>query len=279
MLIKCWGSRGSIPVSGREYLKYGGDTTCIEIVTDSGERLIIDTGSGIRELGKKMLDESQTRMHIFFTHFHWDHIMGFPFFRPIYKQGTQIDFYGCVFSKGTIAEMISKTMVSPNFPVNFNEVKAEFKYNDLCKGNFKINSMTITPIYLSHPNGGLGYKFQENGKTFVFITDNELTYKHPGGLDYKDYMEFAKGADLLYHDSEYIEEEYSDKITWGHSIYLDSLRLAMEADVKSFGLFHHNQNRTDDEIDAMVENCRAIIKQNGNSQTCFAVEKGNEIVL
>ncbi|QWR78285.1 MBL fold metallo-hydrolase [Candidatus Magnetomonas plexicatena] len=279
MLIRCWGSRGSIPVSGKEYLKYGGDTTCIEIMTESGDRLIIDTGSGIRELGKKLIEENQTRFHIFFTHFHWDHIMGFPFFRPIYKEGTQIDFYGCVFTHETIEEMISKTMVSPNFPVNFNEVKAEFKYTDLCSGTFQINSMTVTPIHLSHPNQGLGYKFQENGKTFVFITDNELRYKHPGGLDYTDYVEFSKGADLLYHDSEYTEEEYPEKITWGHSIYTDSLKLALEADVKTFGLFHHNQNRTDDEIDAMVENCRTQIKSNNVSTTCFAVEKGSVVEL
>ncbi|MBF0318281.1 MAG: MBL fold metallo-hydrolase [Nitrospirae bacterium] len=279
MIIKCWGARGSIPVSGKDYLKYGGDTTCIEIRPKNGDIIIIDTGSGIRELGKKMLDEKRDKFNIIFTHFHWDHIMGFPFFRPIYNEGTRIDFYGCAFVQGSIEEMISKTMVSPHFPVNFNEVKATFSYVTVCSRSFNINSITVTPIMLSHPNQGLGYKFEEDGKTFVFITDNELTYKHPGGLDYEDYRDFAANADLLFHDSEYMEEEYEAKKTWGHSIYKDSLRLAIESGVKSFGLYHHNQNRTDDEQDAIVEDCQRIIARKNSPLKCFAVYQGMEIVL
>ncbi|MBF0487312.1 MAG: MBL fold metallo-hydrolase [Nitrospirae bacterium] len=279
MIIKCWGARGSIPVSGRDYLKYGGDTTCIEIRTKNDEIIIIDTGSGIRELGKRMVVEKRDKFSIIFTHFHWDHIMGFPFFRPIYSEGTKIDFYGCAFEQGSIEEMISKTMVSPHFPVNFNEVKATFSYVTVCSTAFQIDSVTVIPIMLSHPNRGLGYKFVEDAKTFVFITDNELTYKHPGGLNYEDYREFASGANLLIHDSEYIVDEYEAKKTWGHSIYNDSLRLAMESGVKSFGLFHHNQNRTDGEEDAIVEDCRKIIAEKRSALDCFAVYQGMEITL
>ncbi|MBF0459177.1 MAG: MBL fold metallo-hydrolase [Nitrospirae bacterium] len=280
MIIKCWGTRGSIPVSGREYLKYGGDTTCIEIRSKKDDVIIIDTGSGIRELGKKMLMEKRDKFTILFTHFHWDHIMGFPFFRPIYNEGTMIDFYGCAFDQGSIEEMISKTMVSPHFPVNFNEVKAAFSYVTVCSRSFQINTIAVTPIMLSHPNMGLGYKFVEDGKTFVFITDNELTYKHPGGLDFEDYRAFASDADLLLHDSEYIGEEYEAKKTWGHSIYNDALRLAMESGAKGFGLCHHNQNRTDDEQDAIVADCHRIIAGGKRpSLNCFAVYQGMEIAL
>ncbi|MBF0516666.1 MAG: MBL fold metallo-hydrolase [Nitrospirae bacterium] len=279
MNIKCWGARGSIPVSGRDYLKYGGDTTCIEIRTKDDEIIIIDTGSGIRELGKKLIMEKRDKFSILFTHFHWDHIMGFPFFRPIYKEGTKIDFYGCAFEQGSIEEMISKTMVSPHFPVNFNEVKATFSYATVCSMSFKVNSVMVTPIMLSHPNRGLGYKFVEDGKTFIFITDNELTYKHPGGLNFEDYREFCADADLLLHDSEYIGEEYDEKRTWGHTIYNDALRLAIESGVKSFGLFHHNQNRTDDAQDAILEDCQRIIAEKRSTLNCFAVYQGMEIAL
>ncbi|MCG6553480.1 MAG: MBL fold metallo-hydrolase [Candidatus Magnetominusculus sp. LBB02] len=279
MVIKCWGARGSIPVSGREYLKYGGDTTCIEIRTKNGEIIIIDTGSGIRELGKKVLIEKRTKFNILFTHFHWDHIMGFPFFRPIYNEGTKIDFYGCAFSEGSIEQIISKTMVSPHFPVNFNEVKAAFSYTAVCSASFQIDSITVTPIMLSHPNMGLGYKLIEDGKTFVFITDNELTYKHPGGLTFEEYRVFSTNADLLLHDSEYVAEEYEAKRTWGHSIYNDTLRLAMESGAKSFGLFHHNQNRTDDAQDAIVDDCQRIIAKTGSPLNCFAAYQGMEITL
>ncbi|KWT83452.1 MBL fold metallo-hydrolase [Candidatus Magnetominusculus xianensis] len=279
MIIKCWGARGSIPVSGRDYLKYGGDTTCIEIRTKDDNIIIIDTGSGIRELGKKVFEEKRDRFSILFTHFHWDHIMGFPFFRPINNEGTSIDFYGCAFDQGSIEEMISKTMVSPHFPVNFNEVKAKFSYVTVCSTSFHIGSVAVTPIMLSHPNKGLGYKFVEDGKVFLFITDNELTYKHPGGLDFEDYREFCSNADLLMHDSEYVEEEYEAKRTWGHSIYNDALRLAMESGVKSFGLYHHNQNRTDDAQDAIVGECQRIIAEKKSALNCFAVYQGMVIAL
>ncbi len=279
MIVRCWGARGSIPVSGREYLKYGGDTTCIEIRTKNGEVIIIDAGSGIREFGKRMLNEKRTRFSLLFTHAHWDHIMVFPFFRPIYREGTMIDFYGCAFSEGTLQDIVSTTMVSPHFPVNFKEVKAEFSYNSLCEKSIQIDTVAVSSIMLSHPNQGLGYKFVEDGKSFVFITDNELTYKHPGGLDFKDYVEFSRGADVLFHDSEYVEEEYGEKITWGHSVYKDSLRLAIEAQVKQFGLFHHNQNRTDDAEDEIVLDCQRIIKENNSPLNCFAVYQGQEIIL
>ncbi|MBF0564072.1 MAG: MBL fold metallo-hydrolase [Nitrospirae bacterium] len=279
MIIRCWGARGSIPVSGKEFLKYGGDTTCIEIRTEKDLVVIIDAGSGIRELGKKILEEQRDKVSLLFTHAHWDHIMGFPFFRPIYREGMKIDFYGCAFSHDSLQDIISKTMVSPHFPVNFNEVKAEFSYNDVCNRTFNIDSLAIATIQLSHPNQGLGYKFTENGKTFVFITDNELTYRHPGGLGFDDYVEFCKGADLLFHDSEYVEDEYEEKKTWGHTAYKNSVRLAIEAQVNRFGLFHHNQNRTDDEQDEIVYDCRRILKAQNSHVECFAVYQGMEITL
>ncbi|MBF0537033.1 MAG: MBL fold metallo-hydrolase [Nitrospirae bacterium] len=279
MIVRCWGARGSIPVSGREYLKYGGDTTCIEIRTKNDELIIVDAGSGIREFGKRMLNEKRARFNLFYTHAHWDHIMGFPFFRPIYREGTVMDFYGCAFSEGTLKDIVSTTMVSPHFPVKFDEIKAEFSYNSICNKTVEIDSVVVSSIMLSHPNQGLGYKFVEDGKSFVFITDNELTYKHPGGLDFDDYLEFSRGADVLFHDSEYVEEEYGEKITWGHSVYKDSLTLAIEAEVKRFGLFHHNQNRTDDAQDDIVLDCHRIIKEKDSPLECFAVYQGLELTL
>ena len=115
--------------------------------------------------------------------------------------------------------------------------------------------MTITPIALSHPNQGSGYKFEEDGKCFVFLTDNELGFHHEGGLDYQDYLNFSKGADLLIHDAEYTEEEYKKTRGWGHSVYKDALKLALDANVKKLGLFHHNQERFDDAVEAMVDEC------------------------
>jgi ribonuclease BN (tRNA processing enzyme) len=139
--------------------------------------------------------------------------------------------------------------------------------------------MTITPIPLSHPNQGVGYKFTEDGKSFVFLTDNELMHKHHGGMDFDDYCEFSAGADLLIHDAEYDDDDYKKKKTWGHSTYKDALRLAQEAGVKRFGLYHHNQERSDAQVDAFVKDCKKIIRQNSSGMKCFAVTQDMEIEL
>ena len=279
MIIRCWGARGSIPVSGAEYLKYGGNTTCIEVRTKDDQVIIIDAGSGIRKLGNKLLNENRYEYSLIFTHAHWDHILGFPFFKPIYIKGTHINMFGCPFTQESVRQMISRTMARPNFPVNFENVKGEFSYHGACDNSFAIKSLRVTPILLSHPNQGIGYKFVEDDKSFVFLTDNELTFKHAGGLDYQDYLHFSSNADLLMHDAEFTEEEYKTTKAWGHSVYTDALKLALEAQAKKFGLFHHNQERTDKALDEMVQNCQQIIKANNASLECFAAYEGMEVRL
>ena len=279
MMIRCWGARGSIPVSGPEYLKYGGDTTCLEIRTDEDDIIIVDAGSGIRRLGNRLLAEGRYEYYLLFTHSHWDHILGFPFFKPIYRKETSIHMCGCPFGQGSVKEMIAKVMTSPNFPVDFNNVQARISYQESCQFNFAVHSLNVTPIQTSHPNSGIGYKFSAKGKTFVFLTDNELGHKHPDGLDYDAYVRFAAGADLLLHDAEFTEEEYLTKKTWGHSTYRDALQLALDARVKQFGLFHHNQERTDEALDEILEKCRRVIAACDSSLECFVARMGLEIRL
>lgn len=279
MIIRCWGARGSIPVSGKEYLKYGGDTTCMEVRTKDDEIIIIDAGSGIRRLGNSLLAEDRHQYTMIFTHAHWDHLMGFPFFKPIYAKETRIVMYGCPFAQASIKHMISRIMSPPNFPVNFEEIKAEIIYHESCEDLFSLKSVTVTPIPLSHPDQGLGYKLIEDNRSFVFLTDNELTFKHPGGLNYQDYLGFSANADLLIHDAEYREEEYRKTRTWGHSVYKDTLRLALDARVKKLGLFHHDQDRSDQSIDEILADCQKIIKERNVSLECFAVYQGMEVTL
>lgn len=279
MIIRCWGARGSIPVSGKEYLRYGGDTTCLEIRTGNDEIIIIDAGSGIRRLGNSLLAENRYQYTMLFTHAHWDHLMGFPFFKPIYVQGTSISAFGCPFAQTSIKHMISHIMAPPNFPVNFDDIKTAITYHESCGTLFTLNSMNVATIALSHPNQGVGYKFLEEGRCFVFLTDNELAYKHPGGFDYADYVDFACGADLLIHDAEYTEDDYKRTKTWGHSLYRNALQLAIDAKVKRVGLFHHNQERSDAAVDGIVEDCRKIIREQQASLECFAVHQDMEIVL
>ncbi len=260
MVIKIWGSRGSIPVCGQEYVRYGGDTTCIEIRTKNGRVIIVDAGTGIRRLGKALLAEGLTDCDLIFTHAHWDHVIGFPFFRPLYSGKTRLRIHGCPFAEEFVRAMLGRMMSPPNFPVNYGDLKARIEYSEGCPEAFEIDSVTVHPIDISHPGGGKGYAFVEGGRRFVFLTDHELGHTHPGGLPYEKYVQFCAGADLLVHDAEFTGEEYERHRGWGHSSYLEALGLVMDAGVRQFALFHINQDRTDRAMDKVVEHCRRIVR-------------------
>jgi len=279
MLIRCYGSRGSTPVSGKEYNRYGGDTTCLEIRSENDDIIIVDAGTGIRRLGDRLFAEKRYEYTLIFTHSHLDHIVGFPFFKPIYHEETTINMTGCPTTQGNMKKLLSKAMDAPIFPVPFDTLKAEITYAVECQLKFQIDSIEIFTINLSHPNGGMGYKFVENGKKFVFLTDNELTYRHRNGKTFEDYAEFSKDADLLVHDSQFTEEEYKTTKTWGHSTYLEALDLALTAKVKRFGLSHHNPGRTDSQLEALLQNCREIIDKKKVNMECFALKQDAELVL
>lgn len=279
MKITCWGARGSIPVSGKEYAKYGGDTTCIEVRSKNNDVIIIDAGTGIRKLGTQLITAGETNINILFTHAHWDHLMGFPFFKPIYSNRTTIKMYGCAYTQQSIEKVLSKSMIAPYFPVDFSQLQAAIVPRTVCEEPFTIGPVLITPIQLSHPNQGIGYKFTEDNKTFVFLTDNELTLGHSGGGEYRDYLRFCQDADVLVHDAEYTVEQYKMTKGWGHSVYTDALRLGMEAGVKQFGLFHHNQDRSDADLDRMVDDCRELADRQHARIDCYGAEAGMDIIL
>ena len=272
MYIKCWGSRGSIPVSGKSYLEYGGDTTCIEIRTKSDHIIIIDAGTGIRRLGNSLVKEKKKKFHFIFTHAHWDHVMGFPYFKPLYSKHSEFRMHRCPFHSKFVETILSKVMAPPNFPVKYSDIRAQMHYEESCPTEFEIGSVQVIPIPLSHPNSGSGYKFTEDGHSFIFLTDNELGCVHTGGRPYHDYVEFCAGADLLMHDAEYTPEEYKRYFDWGHSVYTDALKLAFEAEVKRLGLFHLNQDRTDKDMDKIESACRKTIRDRGSKLKCFGVK-------
>ncbi len=279
MIIRCWGSRGSIAVSGKEFTKYGGDTTCLEVRSNSGDLIIIDAGTGIRGLGNKLIREKRRDINLLLTHAHWDHLAGFPFFKPIYRKDFEIKIYGPQSTQVSLKKIISKTMTAPYFPIELEDINAKINFLGMGLKNYSIGSVKIHTIPLSHPNQGVGYRLEEDGKSFVFLTDNELNYRHPYGLEYADYVKFAKGADALYHDAEYRREEYRETKGWGHSMYIDTVELALDAGVKTLGLFHQNQERTDAEVKKIERECLKIIKSRGSKMKCFAVGEGMEIKL
>jgi ribonuclease BN (tRNA processing enzyme) len=279
MRIRCWGARGSMPVSGAKYLKYGGDTTCLEIETADGQLVIVDAGTGIRRLGNRLIKTDRKSYHFLFTHAHWDHVMGFPFFMPLYDKSSHFFMHRCPFHTDFIQKMLTRIMEPPNFPVRYDQIAADIKYLAACPQEFRIGDMRIAPIPLNHPNGGSGYRFEENGKVFVFLTDNELGFEHPGGMERQAYVEFAKGADLLIHDAEYTPAEYRDYVQWGHSSYVDAVGMAVEAEVQTLGLFHLNRERSDREMDDIVARCKKHLKKVSPSMQCTAIATDDEFTL
>jgi len=246
---------------------------------ESKDVLVIDAGSGIRLLGKEFVKNNIFKFHMLFTHSHWDHVLGFPFFAPIYMKRTEINIMGCSFSSDSVREIIAKTMQPPGFPVKFDEIAASFEFGSIRRDKNTIGSIDITPIELSHPNGGLGYKFTEKGRVFVFLTDNELGFIHPGGRSLEEYIQFCRGADLLIHDADYNPQEYKKSKTWGHSTFKQSLELAIAAEVNTLCLFHHNQDHLDADIEHSVSECRRIISSRNLKIKCFAAAECQEIKL
>jgi hypothetical protein len=176
--------------------------------------------------------------------------------------------------------MLSKVMSPPNFPVSFTDVKARIEIEQDCPLTFQIDTITVSRIRLSHPNQGSGYRFvDEGGRSFVFLTDNELDYIHPGGLDVAAYEDFSAGADLLIHDAEFTDEEYNIYKTWGHSSCRSVVDLSLRAGVGKLGLFHLNQDRTDDDMDRITDDCRRIIAERKSPLQCFAVSSDMAIEI
>jgi len=280
MKIKIWGSRGSIAVPGPSTIKYGGNTTCIEVRTREGQMVIIDAGSGLRLLGKKLLKEKDTtEIFLMLTHAHWDHLSGFPFFVPAYLERYTINVYGGPSAKDSLKLYLKHQMSPPYFPVDFSHMNANFKFGNDCPNIGDVGLLEFSAIPLNHPDGGYGYKYTKKGKVFVFLTDNETRHKHPNGRPKEEYIEFCKGADLLFYDSQYTEKEYKLTKGWGHSTFADAVEIGVAAGVKKLGLFHHDPDRSDEDMDARVEECRKLIKKMKSGVECFGAAEGMEIQL
>ena len=280
MKITIWGARGSIPTPGPSTTKYGGNTACIEVSLQDGTMIILDAGSGIKNLGRRIVEDRRvTDIYLILTHSHWDHLIGFPFFKPAYSENYTIHVRGGPIAKETVRRYLEHQMEPPYFPARFNAMKAKFDFTHGIPIVKQIGSASVTPIPLSHPNGGYGYKIQEDEKTFVFLTDNELEYQHEGGKSLADYIRFCEGADLLLHDAQYTDKEYRSVEGFGHSTVSIALELAIRSHAKRFGLFHHDPDHTDEQIDGIVRDITMLLKQKKAGLTLFAASEGRELVL
>ncbi|PIE60941.1 MAG: MBL fold metallo-hydrolase [Desulfobacterales bacterium] len=213
------------------------------------------------------------------THTHWDHVLGIPFFLPLLSHDCRLIAQDRTFDGLDTRGVFGQVMKSPFFPVRLEDYPAQIQFDSSLTGSFSIGSIHIDTIPTSHSKDSLGYKFTENERSFVFITDNELGFAHAQSRHIEDYIAFCDSASLLFHDAEYTDEEYNGKQGWGHSSLSQVLDLAVSAGVGQLGLIHINQNRTDDEMDQMVKQGQQFFEAKQLSTACFGVSCDFEIIL
>ena len=281
MRINFWGTRGSVPVPGKDTSIYGGNTTCLEISLENGSTVIIDAGTGIRLLGDKLLEEKRNKnIFLLITHIHWDHLLGFPFFDPLYHSSSRIFIDGNHNCLKGLKYTFDNRMGDGFFPVKFDDLKAEINYiKRLIRGPLDIDGTIIDSVPLHHPQGGIGFRFKEGDKTFVFITDNELKGKLWEGRTPDVYAEFSRKADILVHDCQYTPDEIGKRKGWGHSDYEAVFDLARKAEVKKVILFHHDPSRTDPQIKNIEDICNEMAQKADSPVEFIAAREGAEFIL
>ena len=281
--VQFWGTRGSIPSPGPATIRYGGNTPCVEVRTSSGWLIVLDAGTGIRELGRSLIERANgapIRGDIFLTHVHWDHIQGIPFFAPLFHRGNHFTIWGSKSIEPALDRVVRSQMSPVVFPVRFEELDARIDFGELADGCRSPNGYEVRAFDVRHPGGALGYRFTENGDSsdaLVYISDNELgtgaTYDTRA--DWRRRLdEFVRGARVLVHDATYTALEYERHRGWGHSTYEDAVQLAIDAGIHTLVLFHHKPERTDDEVDQLAAECRALVERRGGSLRVVAAAEG-----
>jgi len=299
MRMKFWGVRGSIPTPGKHTVRYGGNTPCAELRLDSDELIILDAGTGIRNLGDQLINDGESvNAALLITHPHWDHIQGFPFFKPAFISGNELTIVGTDRKDKSLSEIIAEQMNRIYFPIQLQDLKAKITFVPVKEEqDLEIFDSRVRIMFVNHPGFTVGYRLEYKGKTLVYISDNEPFDRSvaPTLSNFEDIVkekflssgddpnqrvfDFCADADVLIHDSTYTPEEYIDRVGWGHSHYLFTLRVAAEANVKRLFLFHHDQNHSDDKVDDILRKCKKEVKGRGYRFECEAAIENAEISI
>jgi phosphoribosyl 1,2-cyclic phosphodiesterase len=257
--INFWGVRGSIACPGATTVRYGGNTPCVEMLV-GGHRLIFDAGTGIHVLGQSLLSHLPVTGHLFFSHSHWDHIQGFPFFSPAFMEGNEFDIYGGGIPHGvTIEHRLHDQMTQPNFPVPLQVMGANLRFHNLDYGDqVKLGDVTVLTGLLNHPGGAMGYRVSWQDYAVAYITDTE----HLSDRLDPQVLALANQADVLIYDCTYTDEEYNhsktSKIGWGHSTWQEGVKIAQAACVKKLVIFHHDPSHNDQFMDEIERQAIAV---------------------
>ncbi len=285
MTITFWGTRGTIPKPEKNSLKYGGNTSCVSVEMSKDRLFIFDAGTGITKLGEHLIKKGKkhTKMNLFITHPHWDHIHGFPFCKALYVGGNEMAVYGSSHGDISLREVMSGQMKSIHFPITLKEFASRVYFKEIAEGEHKIEGLSVKAINLNHPGVTLGYRVTNTSlKSMVYMTDNEVIPETSPNYDVycrKRLINFLKDADVLIHDSSYFHDEYLTKVGWGHPSILEVLKLAKQASVKKLYLYHHDPDHNDDDVARMEEIGNKYFKDQNVDTKCIAAVEGTSICL
>ena len=292
MRIRFWGTRWSVPTPGPGTVRYGGNTSCVEVRTDSGTLLVLDCGTGVRGLGLRLLEEAADAGGpppagaILIGHTHWDHIHGLPFFAPLFVPGSRWDVFGARGLGRTLDNVLAGQMEYQYFPIGLDEVNAEVRYHDLVEGVFEFGDATIRTQYLNHPALTLGFRIEADGATVVYASDHEPHdaslagggLPRLGSADAR-HAEFLADADVVVHDTQYDAAGYPAKVGWGHSTMEYAVTLAGASRVGRLVLFHHDPQRDDDAVDDLLGRARALAASEGTALQVDAAAEGSVLEI
>lgn len=287
MLVRFWGTRGSIATPGEGTIRYGGNTSCVEVTSDAGDIILIDAGTGANALGKALTDQGRAkRGHILISHTHWDHIQGLPFFAPLFAAGNEWHIYGPRALSHSLRDILAGQMDYAYFPVALNAFAANVQFHEVVEGGFTIGDVRVTTQYLNHPALTVGYRLEADGASVVYASDHEPHSPHAGEgrADEAEsgdlaHIEFIRDADLVIHDAQYTADEYPEKLGWGHSTIEYAVDVAIAANVRQLALYHHDPARTDEAVDGLIEAARQRVAKLGADLVVTGAAEGGAIEL
>ena len=280
MIVRVWGARGSLSAPGPATVGYGGNTSCVELELADGTTLILDAGSGIRELGQRLVERDPGVLHICLTHLHLDHVEGLGFFAPLWRAGWKLKFWGPPSPTATLRQRVSRYLSPPLFPIGLSEAPAEATFEDVPRDPWRIGSAIIEAQTVEHRGPTLGYRIEEEGRVLAYLPDHE-PYLTAGLEDEPKWISgwaLAASADLLLHDSQYTNDEYeSGRLGWGHSSVDHAAAFSRAAGVRQLGMFHHDPMRSDRELEALYDRVAEIVRD--DQERPLIAREGLEIAL
>jgi phosphoribosyl 1,2-cyclic phosphodiesterase len=288
MRVRFWGTRGSCPTPGPSTVRYGGNTTCVEVRTEDDHLIILDAGTGIRELGRALVAGANgDAIHgdVFFSHAHWDHIQGLPFFTPAFQSGNHFRLWGAPALLRSLEVVLRQQMSPVVFPIAFDALHARMDFLELAQHRFEGNGYDVRATNVRHPGGALGFRItprEQPDRSVVFIPDNELDRFGDSADDASSrdaLVAFARDAKVLIHDAMYTGAEYMDHRGWGHSSYRDAVDFAIAAHVETLVLFHHDPERSDDALQTQLGLCRQMVRERDGDVVVVAAAEGLEIPI